>query len=340
MKDLLTFTDQGIYCETGDFFIDPWKPVDKAIITHAHSDHAKWGHKKYLSHHLNRNILKLRLGADINLQTVDYTETITLNGVKVSFHPAGHIWGSCQIRVTYKGEVWVVSGDYKIENDGFSHSFEPVKCHTFITESTFGLPVFNWRPQDKVIDDIKAWWRANAEEGKASILTAYALGKAQRLIHNLGNDLGPIYVHGSIENVNTALQKDGARLPKTTYVSDKISKSSFPGSLIITPGSSLGTSWVNRFYPYEIATVSGWMQIRGIKRRRNAGHGFVMSDHADWDGLNQAISQTGAERIFVTHGYTDVFSRWLSDQGYDAKIVETLYEGESPEDSGTSGTKS
>ena len=181
--DLLTFTKNGIFCPLADVYIDPSRPVKRAIVTHAHSDHARWGNKFYLSHKLNEQILRLRLGKDITLQTVDYKESIDINGVKVSFHPAGHIWGSCQIRVSYKDEVWVVSGDYKLENDGFSDAFEPVQCHAFITESTFGLPVFKWQPQETVYNDIRAWWNENASNGKTSILTAYALGKAQRLIH-------------------------------------------------------------------------------------------------------------------------------------------------------------
>lgn len=328
MNDLCTFTERGIYCPQGNFYIDPWQPVDQAIITHAHSDHARWGHSKYLAQTQNKEILKLRLGQDINLATIDYGETISMNGVKVSFHPAGHIWGSAQVRLEHQGQVWVISGDYKVENDGFSGSFEPVKCHTFITESTFGLPVFKWKPQGEVINEINDWWRKNKAEGKTSILCAYALGKAQRIIANVDQTIGTIYVQGAVDNVNKALQRDGAQLPETIYAGPEIDKKLYPGSLVITPSSSIGTSWMRKFNPYELATVSGWMQIRGIKRRRNSGHGFVLSDHADWEGLNQAVASTGAERVFVTHGYTDVFSRWLEQQGLESGIVKTKFEGE------------
>lgn len=328
MKGLLSYTDSGIYCSQGDFYIDPWKPVHRAIITHAHSDHARPCHSSYLAQRLNKEILKLRLGNHINLELMDYGEHRLINGVKVSFYPAGHIWGSSQIRVEYQGEVWVASGDYKLENDGFSGEFEPVKCHTFITETTFGLPVFKWRPQSEVMNEINKWWRTNALYGKTSILCAYALGKAQRLLANVDTSIGKVFVQGAVANVNEALEKDGAILPNYTYASPEVDKSLYPGSLVITPASSVGTSWMRKFQPYEVATVSGWMQIRGIKRRRNSGHGFVMSDHADWDGLNHAIASTEAERVFVTHGYTDVFQKWLEQQGLESGILQTSYSDE------------
>ncbi len=323
-KDLLSFTEKGIYCEKGDFFIDPSRPVQKAVITHAHSDHARWGHTNYLAETSNKNILKLRLGQDINLQLMDYGQATLINGVKVSFHPAGHIWGSSQVRVEYKGDTWVVSGDYKLENDGFSGEYEQLKCHKFITETTFALPVFQWAPQHEVIDQINNWWKQNASDGKSSVLTAYALGKAQRLLTGLDLSIGPVYCHGAIMNVNQALRLDGAVIPEVQYAGAEVPKENFRGSLILTPGSSTGTSWMNKFHPYEVATVSGWMQIRGIKRRRNAGQGFVMSDHVDWGSLNQAVRETRAETIFVTHGYTDVYAKWLTENGYNAEIVSPL----------------
>lgn len=329
MSDLCCFTESGIYCKEGDFFIDPWKPVDRAVITHAHADHARWGHKKYLAQKLNKNILKLRLGKEINLSLMDYGDSRMMNGVKISFHPAAHVWGSSQVRLESKGEVWVVSGDYKLENDGFSGAFEPVKCHTFITESTFGLPVFKWRPQSAVFDEINQWWEQNKSEGKTSILCAYALGKAQRLIHGINHSIGQVFVHGAVDNVNKALVADGAKLPETIYAGSEVNKERYKGNLIIAPSSALGTTWIRKFQPIEVATVSGWMQIRGIKRRRNSGKGFVMSDHADWQGLNKAVEATTAERVIVTHGYTDVFSRWLNEKGLNSQVVETLFEGES-----------
>ena len=322
--DLLTFTSHGIYCERAKAYIDPVRPVERAIITHAHSDHARPGSHYYLAQKANDHILRLRLGEGVRLELKDWGESFSIHGVSFSFHPAGHIWGSSQVRVEYKGEVWCVSGDYKLEDDGFSPNFEPVRCHNFITESTFGLPVFHWQPQQQVFGDISAWWSENAREGKTSILTAYALGKAQRLIANLGNDEREVFVHGAIENVNQALIASGAELPKTTYVTNDIPKERFRGALILTPSSGIGSSWVRKFQPFDVATVSGWMAIRGIKRRRNAGKGFVLSDHADWSGLNEAVKMTGAERVFVAHGYTDAYARWLCEKGWDAKSIEHL----------------
>ena len=342
-KDLLTFSPKGIYCPRADVFIDPTHPVDRAIITHAHADHARWGHKYYIAQRQNKEILRLRLGKDINLTLQEFGEEFTINGVTFSFHPAGHIWGSAQVRVAYKGEIWVASGDYKTENDGFSPDFEPVRCHTFITESTFALPVFQWRPQSEVMADINAWWAENARMKKTSIICAYALGKAQRIIFGVDTSIGPIFVHGAVWNVQQALEQDGAILPKVTYVSEELRKSTaeFSGGLVVTPASAMGTSWMRKFQPFEIATVSGWMNIRGIKKRRNAGKGFVLSDHADWDGLNQAIKETGAENVWVTHGYTETFARWLRQQGLNAQSVSNLTireDQEVPDDSSGSAT--
>ena len=326
-KSLLEFTSTGLYCPPGDFYIDPWKPVKKALVTHAHSDHARWGHQAYLAHEQSDEILKLRLGG-ISLQTIPYNKPITINAVKVSFHPAGHITGSAQIRLEYRGQVWVVSGDYKTEPDGITAPFEPVRCQHFVTESTFGMPVFKWQEQSLVLKEINEWWRLNKADGKASIICAYALGKAQRVLSQVDSSIGPIYVHGAVWNVNKALEKNGLKLPPYRFADPDLAKGSFKGSLIVTPSSAIGSSWVRKFQPFEIANVSGWMQIRGIKKRRNAGRGFVLSDHADWSGLLEAINATEAENIYVTHGYTDFFARYLNENGWNARVVKTEYEGE------------
>lgn len=327
-QPLIEFTDSGLYCTRGDFFVDPWKPVTRAVITHAHSDHARPGNRHYLAHDQSAEVLKLRLGSDLSLHTLPYNKVVNMNGVQVSFHPAGHITGSAQVRLEYKGEVWVVSGDYKVEADGITRPFEPVECHHFVTESTFGLPVFRWEPQERVMAQISEWWKQNKEEGKASVLCAYALGKAQRVLASVDHSIGPVYVHGAVWNVNRALERSGLQLPPYEYASPELSAKNYHGSLIITPASAIGSSWIRKFQPFEIANVSGWMQIRGIKRRRNTGRGFVLSDHADWRGLLHAIKATGAENVYVTHGYTDIFSRYLNDNGWKARVVRTEYEGE------------
>ncbi len=323
---LLTFTDRGIFCPEGGFHIDPWRPVDRALITHGHSDHARWGHGRYLATHAALPVIRHRLG-DIAAEGIAYGETRQINGVSVSFHPAGHVPGSAQIRVERRGEVWVVSGDYKVEADGLSEPFAPVRCHTFITECTFGLPLFRWAPQTRLAAQIAAWWQANADEGRTSILAAYGLGKAQRLMTMLP-PLGPILTHGAVEDTTRILRDQGYPIPATTRISAGIDAKSHPGALVIAPPSALGTPWAGRFGPASEAFASGWMALRGIRRRRGLGTGFVISDHADWPGLNAAIRETGASRIFATHGYTTPFRRWLEDQGYDAGIVQTEFGGD------------
>ena len=246
----------------------------------------------------------------------------------VSYHPAGHVPGSAQIRVEYRGEVWVASGDYPLENDGLSTPFEPVKAHAFITECTFGLPVFRWDQPDEVIRAINSWWTANRSDGKTSVLGAYALGKAQRILASVDTTIGPILTHGAIEATNGLLREQGIALPETVPVTPELDLKVHPGALVLATPSALGTPWMKRFGPTSTGFASGWMRLRGVRRRRSADRGFVMSDHADWVGLNTAIAETGAERVFVTHGYTSVFRRWLEDKGYDAHIVETEFEGE------------
>ena len=327
-KPLIQFTEKGIYCEKAGLYIDPWKPVQRAVITHAHADHARPGMGGYLAHAHSSAILKQRLGEDIKLQTLNYNEPIKVNGVSISLHPSGHIYGAAQICLDYKGERWVISGDYKLEDDGLSQPFEPVACDHFVTESTFGLPVFKWERQEKIISEINHWWRTNQEAGKTSIITVYALGKAQRLLKAIDHNIGKVFVHGAIYNVNQALEKDGAQLPACTRVEPSIHKDDYKGQLIFTTGGSIGTSWMNKFQPYETASVSGWMNIRGIKRRRGSGHGFVMSDHADWPGLLEAVKATGASNIYVTHGYASIFARYLTDQGYNAQEIDTQFVGD------------
>lgn len=328
MPPLLQFNSHGIYCAAGDFYIDPWKPVDKAVITHAHSDHARWGMKSYLAHTHSEPILRMRLGKDIQLQAVGYNEDTHINGVKISFHPAGHIIGSAQVRVEYKGEVWVASGDYKVEDDGLTVPFEPIRCHTFISETTFGLPVYHWKKQEEVMGEINDWWRKNAENNRPSFIMAYALGKAQRILACVDHGIGPVMTHGAVENVNEAFRAEGHALPASTRITAAHKKADFSNALIIAPGSALNTSWSKKFGAYSLGIASGWMNVRGARRRRAADRGFVLSDHADWQGLNDAIRATGAERVILTHGYTDIFARWLRSQGFDAHVEHTEFEQE------------
>ena len=323
---LLAFNKKGIYCEAADTYLDPWKPVNKAIISHGHADHSRWGHKKYITHHSNVPIIKHRLG-EIEVSGKAWNETFTINGVKFSLHPAGHIIGSSQIRVEYKGEVWVFTGDYKDEPDGVAVPYEPIKCHTFITECTFGLPAFKWQPQAEVFTEINKWWQQNKEDGRTSVIFGYSLGKAQRLLRHLDTSIGKIYTHGAIENMTDVI-RPLAEMPKTTRISRDTKKDEFKGNIVVAPPSAHGSPWIKKMLPYVTASASGWMTFRGARRRRAIDRGFVLSDHCDWQGLLKSIEATGAEKVICTHGYTDIFSRYLRELGYDARTEETQYEGE------------
>jgi len=267
---LISFTKNGLYVPHADVYIDPWKPVSKAFITHGHADHSRYGMKQYVATHSAVPVIKHRLGSHNNITGVDFREQISVNGVKFSFHPAGHIIGSAQIRVEYKGEVWVVSGDYKIAKDGLSEAFDPIKCHTFITESTFGLPVFKWQSQDDTITEINDWWRANAESGKVSVIAAYSLGKAQRVINNVDSSIGKIYTHGAVENINEVLRKQGINISKTCRVKQGQKFKEYVGSLVVAPPSAVNSAWSDKFKDYSIGIASGWMALRGTRRRRSA----------------------------------------------------------------------
>ena len=323
---LLAFNENGIFCEPAGVYLDPWKPVEKAIITHGHADHARWGHKKYITQVTNVPIIKHRLG-DIEVSGKKYGETFTINNVKFSFHPAGHIIGSSQVRVEYAGEVWVFSGDYKTEDDGISVPFEPVKCDAFITECTFGLPAFKWLPQQQVANDINKWWYQNKSEGKTSILFGYTLGKAQRLLNCLNPEIGKIWTHGAVENM-TDILRPLANFPETTRITKETKKEEIRGGIVLAPPSAHGSTWIRKMVPYETGMASGWMAFRGARRRRAVDRGFVLSDHADWQGLLSAIKATRCERVICTHGYSDIFCRFLNENGYDARTAETQYEGE------------
>lgn len=333
MPNLITFTDRGLFCEAGNFYIDPWKPVERAVITHGHSDHASFGHKYYLCHRFTKPILQLRLG-DNNYQTLDWNETIYMNGVKLSLHPAGHIIGSSQIRLEYQDEVWVISGDYKTEDDGISEKFEPVKCNTFITESTFGLPIYKWKPQQEIYDSIINWINRNKENGRASILLAYSLGKAQRVLQAIKETSQNIFAHGAIYNMQQTLIDAGFNLQPVVRVTPETPKELLKETVIIAPPGADGTSWMKKFSPYSIGVCSGWMQVRGNARRRNADAGFALSDHADWKGLLDSVKVTGAERVFVTHGFQSAFSRYLNEEHISlAAEVKTQYGNEDEETS-------
>ncbi len=325
---LLTLTDHGLYCAAGDFFIDPWRPVARAVVTHAHGDHARPGSAAYLCAAPGEGILRLRLGPEAHIESLPYGATTHLNGVTVSFHPAGHILGSAQVRVTVNGRVWVAAGDYKTDPDPTCAPFEPVPCDTFITEATFGLPIYRWPPATSVFGDVNTWWRANQAAGRSSVLYAYALGKAQRVLAGVDTSIGPVYVHGAVHRLNAAYRAAGVTLPDWAYVGDAPPEVDWSRALVIAPTSAQGTPWLRRFGDVSAAFASGWMRVRGQRRRRAVDRGFVLSDHADWPGLLTAIEATGAWRVLVTHGYTAVLTRYLREQGLEAYELDAPYLGE------------
>jgi putative mRNA 3-end processing factor len=325
---MLVATNAGLYCPEGDFHVDPWKPVDRAIITHAHGDHVAWGSTMYLTSAAGSSLLSDRLPPGSSVTPLDYGTPVALNGVSVSLHPAGHILGSSQVRLESHGEVWVVSGDYKTAPDATCAGFEIVPCHTFITESTFGLPIYRWDPQEDLFAAINAWWRGNQAAGKASVIFGYALGKAQRVLSGLDPLIGPIFTHGAVERMTRFYRLAGIALPPTTPVGAAPPDTDWSQALIIGPPSAAGSGWMRRFAPYSTGFASGWMRVRGARRRRAVDRGFALSDHADWPGLLATIQATGAEQVWVTHGYSGVMARWLQEKGLAVQAVATQWEGE------------
>ena len=330
---LLRPTDEGLYCPTGEFFVDPWRPVARAVVTHAHADHACRGCGVYLTSEPGAGVLRARMLPGAGIEAVPYGKAVTIGGVRVSLHPAGHILGSAQVRVEHRGRVEVVSGDYKVEPDATCAPFEPVRCHGFITESTFGLPIYRWPSQAATFAEINAWWRANVEAGRASLLFGYGLGKAQRLLAGLDPSIGPIYTHGAVEPLTEVYRAGGVALPPTTRVTEVTARGAavWAGSMIVAPPSAHGSPWSRRFGGASTAFASGWMQVRGARRRKSVDRGFVLSDHADWPGLLGAIAATGAESIRITHGYSSALARWLADRGLDASVLATRYGGDREE---------
>jgi len=341
MTALLRVTDAGFYCEAGRFHVDPWRPVERALITHAHGDHARSGSAVYLAAEAGLPLLRARLPEGVHIETLAYGETRRVGDVDVSFHPAGHVLGSAQIRMRHPTGTTVISGDYKLAPDPTCAPFEPVRCDDFVTESTFGLPIYRWDAPETTLAQILGWWQSNRDAGRASVLFAYALGKAQRVLRGLalGADPlpGPIYTHGAVERINAAYREAGVALPPTRRVADAAAGTRFTDALIVAPPSARGSRWLNRFDPLSSAFASGWMALRGTRRRASLDRGFALSDHADWPALNAAIEASGAARIVVTHGYRDELTRWLQERGYDAQAVDTRFEGETVEAPASAG---
>ncbi|MEY8849216.1 ligase-associated DNA damage response exonuclease [Psychroserpens sp. XS_ASV72] len=321
---LVKFTKKGIYCIPGKFYLDPWYPVDYAVISHAHADHAKWGMKHYLCHDDSKEILKYRIGPQISIESLPYNKSKTINGVKVSFFPAGHIIGSAQIRLECKGYVVVFSGDYKVKNDHLTTPFEPVKCHEFISESTFGLPIYNWLPEETLQKQMHDWVLSNQSKNRTSVFIGYSLGKAQRLM-KLMEGLSEIYVHSAIHNTNEALKTSGIKLPETSKWTVETDKKDIQNKIVIVPPALVGSNMIKRIPNAATAICSGWMQIRGNRRWQSVDAGFPVSDHADWSGLISAVKATEAEKVYVTHGSQATFAKYLNEIGIHAQEVKTEY---------------
>ena len=326
-SDLIVLRPEGLYCPAGDFHIDPWRPVARAVITHAHADHARRGHAAYLATALSEGLLRARLGS-LSMQGLHYGETLRVNGVELSLHPAGHVLGSAQVRVAHQGQVWVVSGDYHCSGHAQDDNptcapFEPVRCDCFITECTFGLPLYRWRPQATAMAEINAWWRDNVHAGRASLLLGYSLGKAQRLLAGLDPVIGPIVVHDAVEPINAAYRAAGVSLPATLPAAALADATLARTALVLAPPGARGGAWARPLGTCSTALASGWMQLRSGRRRQGLDRGFVLSDHADWPGLLRAIEATGAHRVIVTHGEEAVLVRWLRELGLQAGSFDT-----------------
>jgi putative mRNA 3-end processing factor len=324
-KSLIKLTKKGLYCEHGDFYIDPWLPVKRAVLTHAHADHTYRGNQTYLVPQEGERLSRIRLGDEAKIETQKYGETAVMNGVKVSFHPAGHVLGSAQARIEYKGEIWVVSGDYKLMPDATCQPFEFVKCHNFITEATFGLPIYRWQPTEFIFEEINDWWRQNQAKDKVSVIFAYSLGKSQRIMNGIDRSIGRIFTHGAVERLTQAYRDSGVDLPETTYAGAVTNKKEFAGSLVVAPPSAHGSTWLKKFGSHSTGFASGWMMVRGARRRKAVDRGFVLSDHADWSELQIAIKNAEAETVYVTHGFVPELVRYLNENGQYAVPLKTNY---------------
>ncbi len=334
LNPVLSESSAGLYCPAGDFHIDPWGPVPRALITHAHGDHARPGSGAYLCAAEGAPLLRRRFGPESNIESLPYGQARTIGGARVSFHPAGHVLGSAQVRIESADGVWVVGGDYKRAPDPTCASFEPVRCDTFVTESTFGLPIYRWDPTTAVIDDIAAWWRTNAESGRTSVLFCYTLGKCQRLLAELRRvtDRG-VYVHGMMLGMIDAYRESGVEMLPVKPVIERARGSrsaaaSFAGELVLAPLSARGTPWMRRLGDVSDAFASGLMRVRGVRRQRAYDRGFVLSDHADWPALLQTVADTGATRVLATHGHAEPLARYLAGRGYDTGVIRTAWEEE------------
>jgi putative mRNA 3-end processing factor len=320
----------GLYCPGGDFYIDPVAPVARALITHGHADHARAGHGAVLATRQTLEIMAIRYGEDFCASRQVAEGAMTLGDVTVRFHPAGHVLGSAQIAVERSGKRIVVSGDYCRRPNPVAAPFEPVACDIFVTEATFGLPVFNHPAPEDEIGKLIASVAAFPE--RAHLVGAYALGKAQRLImllRNAGWD-GPIHIHGALQRLCDYHRAEGVALGDLRAATvDRGSKQDFAGAIVIAPPSSFASTWAQRFPDPVIAFASGWMQIRARARQRGVELPLIISDHVDWPDLTRTIDEVDPAEVWVTHGREDAVIRWCALQGRAARPLHLVgYEDE------------
>ena len=329
---LLKQTECGLYCPAGDFYVDPTRPVERAVVTHAHMDHARWGCRRYLAAAPSEQLLRMRLTDDAEFQFLPYGESLRIGRVRVSFHPAGHILGSAQVRLEHRGRVALVTGDYKLGEDPTCESWQSVPCHVMVTESTFGLPIYRWPSRESVRDEINAWWQNSRDQGKCCVLYGYAVGKSQSLLAGLDPTIGPIFTHGAVEKGVKAYRESGIELPATRHVGSIEGKHDWSGAMVVAVPSAHGTPWMRKFGQVSTAMASGWMAVRGSRRRRAMDRGFVVSDHVDWQSLQSAIEQCDPETVWVTHGYTAAVARFLNENGRHAEVLDSRSRREGDED--------
>lgn len=337
MPDLLELTPEGLYCRQGDFHVDPWRRVPRAVVTHAHADHARPGCDRYLCAAPGKLVLRARIGGSVPIDTLRFRESLSINGVQLSLHSSGHVLGAAQVRIEHAGVTWVVTGDYKTQLDPTCDPFETVAADVLITESTFGLPLYRWQEPAEIAAAINAWWRENQAAGRTSVILAYALGKAQRLAAMVDPSIGPIVGHGAVMKLVRAYRDSGVRLPPIDGVPPRARKVGNGRALVIAPPSVAGSRWLRLFGEASIAMASGWMTLRGVRRRRGFDRGFVVSDHADFPGLLSVIEASRARRVLVTHGATEALARLLRERGLDAGTLPTRFLGEAIPDQRSAG---
>lgn len=322
-------TESGIYVPGADLHIDPWRPVKRALVTHAHGDHARPGSTTYLATPGTAALIKSRFGPDTRVEILDYRTPLVMGGTTITLFPAGHVLGSAQVLIEEAGQRVVFSGDYKRAADPSCEPFEPIACDTFVTEATFGLPIYKWDPAETVIREIHEWWTAAADRGDECVLFCYTLGKAQRILAELTRFTDrQVYAHGAMLPLTDVYRAAGVRMLPLVPLSTVPRKQALAGELVLAPVSARGTPWMRRFKSPSTAFASGLMRVRGVRRQRGHDRGFVLSDHADWPALVETVRETGASTVIATHGHSEPLARFFAGDGRETRVIRTAFEGE------------